>query len=58
VCTALLEEIDGGRAAITMGGDGSPEAQYAQARALATALDAGVPVRCDWALESVRNASP
>lgn len=54
----VQEEIDGGRAVITMGGVGTSEEQLAEARALAVALDVGAPLGCDWTLESIDHASP
>jgi preprotein translocase subunit SecD len=54
----VMEEIDGGRAMVTMGGGGSAGTQLAEARALAVALDVGEPLACDWTLESIDRAAP
>jgi hypothetical protein len=49
----VIEEISGGAAQITMGGGAPPEALFADARALAVALDVGEPLGCAWQLETL-----
>ncbi|MFO0715232.1 MAG: hypothetical protein U0353_35670 [Sandaracinus sp.] len=47
----VMEEIDGGRATITLGEATSAEALEAEAQALAIALDVGAPLGCAWELQ-------
>ncbi len=50
----VFEEITGGVARITMGGGVGGEESFAEARALAAALDVGAPLACRWSIDSLR----